>query len=85
MLKRSSRVQMAHDALVWPDKELVMRILDSVNITPFQRQLIIDTELSGMSLKELAVTHGMSYSSIVKHKRKAMQTIGQYIIEKTER
>lgn len=83
MLKRSGKVQMAHNAMLCPDRELVMRILDSVNISPFQRQLVIDTELSRMSMKELASVHGMSYSALARHKKKAMQTIAEYIMAKT--
>ncbi len=82
MLQRSDKVQMAHDVLAQPDRELVMRILDSVNITPFQRQLVIDTELSRMSMKELATTHNMSYSTIVIRKRRAMEVIADYLASK---
>lgn len=83
MLPRSSKVQMAHDALQWPDKELIMKMIDSVNISPFQRQLVIDTELSKKSLKELANVHCMSYSTIVRHKRIAMAVIADYLLNKT--
>lgn len=83
MLPRSTKVQMAHDALRWPDKELIMKMLDSVNISPFEKQLIIDTELSKQSLKELANTHCISYSTIVRHKRRAMSVIADYLLNKT--
>jgi DNA-directed RNA polymerase specialized sigma24 family protein len=84
MRQRSDKVQIAHNALRWNDKDILMKILDSVNISPFERQLVIDTELSRLTLKELADKHNMSYSALVRHKRRAMTTIADYILHKTK-
>lgn len=84
MRQRSDKVQIAHDALRWNDKDILMKILDSVNISPFERQLVIDTELSRYTLKELTDKHNMSYSALVRHKRRAMTMIADYILHKTK-
>lgn len=84
MRQRSDKVQIAHNALRWNDKDILMKILDSVNISPFERQLVIDTELSRLTLKELADKHNMSYSALVRHKRRAMTMIADYILHKTK-
>jgi hypothetical protein len=84
MRQRSDKVQIAHNALRWNDKDILMKILDSVNISPFERQLVIDTELSLLTLKELADKHNMSYSALVRHKRRAMTMIADYILHKTK-
>ena len=84
MRERSDKVQMAHDALRWNDREILVKMLDSVNISPFEKQLVIDTEMSRITLKELADKHNMSYSALVRHKRRAMNVIADYILHKTK-
>lgn len=84
MRQRSDKVQIAHNALRWNDKDILIKILDSVNISPFERQLVIDTELSRYTLKELTDKHNMSYSTLVRHKRRAMTMIADYILHKTK-
>lgn len=84
MRERSDKVQMAHDALRWNDREILVKMLDSVNISPFEKQLVIDTEMSRITLKELADKHNMSYSALVRYKRRAMNMIADYILHKTK-
>ena len=86
-LKRSPLFQIALDALSVPEKSKVDYILNSVNLTLKEREVIIKSVLGGIDLETICnnFVHWdnsesiCSYSNIVKIKRSGMIKIGQFI------
>ena len=86
-MKRSPLVQIALDALSVPEKSKVDYILNSVNLTLKEREVIIKSVLGGIDLETICnnFIHWnkskriCSYSNIVKIKRSGMEKIGHFI------
>lgn len=83
MQKRKGKIQIAHEILCYPDKDLVLKILDNVNISPKQKDIIIKTELEKESLASLMDIYNSAYVTLVKQKESAMNKIADYVLLKT--
>lgn len=82
MQERKGKIKIAHEILSYPDKELIQKILDNVNITPKQKDIIIKTELEKESLASLMDKYNSAYITLVKQKKSAMCRIADYVLLK---
>lgn len=83
-MKRSPVINLAHTALQDVRKNVVMDLIDSVNLTPQEKEIIIKSELEGMRIAELQDQFNLSVDSIMRIKTKGMQKIGAFIMTITQ-
>lgn len=83
-MKRSPVINIAHIALQDVRKNVVMDLIDSVNLTPQEKEIIIKSELEGIRIAELQDQFNLSVDSIMRIKTKGMQKIGAFIMTITQ-
>lgn len=77
-------VKLAKDALSDVDKKKVLALLESVNLTKVERQIVERTELDGERLYDMADFFSLSFDSVAHIKRSAMRKIGMYLTKKLQ-
>ncbi|GHV84298.1 hypothetical protein AGMMS50212_16380 [Spirochaetia bacterium] len=85
-MRRSYLIEIAHNALKNPDKSAVDNILNSVNLTLLEREIIIRSEIDKINIETICNTFQnwnkksvCSYSHCKNIKQTGMIKIGQYI------
>lgn len=78
----SDIVKLAKIALADVDRKKVLELLDCVNLTRMERELVERTELAGDRLCDMADVFALSVDSVSLIKRTAMRKIGVYITQK---
>jgi len=91
-MKRSELVEIAHLTLQNPDQAEVKKLLDAVNLSRREREVIVKSEIGNISLETICNdfdnwkgvdTKGnktiCSYPHIVRIKTTGMKKIGQYL------
>jgi len=88
-MKRSLLLEIAHKALQSPCKASVQQLLDDVNLSLREKEVIIRSELGKQDLETICnsfVHWGKksicSYPHIVRIKKAGMEKIGRYINDK---
>ena len=77
----SSIVKLANLALSDVDRVKVIALLDSVNLTIQERNIIERTELNGERLCDMADVYALSIDAVSLIKRRALRKIGVYITQ----
>ena len=77
-------VKLAKLALKNVDRQQVIALLDSVNLTTQERNIIKCTELDGDRLCDMAETYSLSIDAVSLIKRKALRKIGIYLTQKLQ-
>ena len=80
----SGIVKLAKIALADVDKRKVLALLDSVNLTRQERELVEKTELMGERLCDMAESFSLSLDSVSLIKQHAMRKIGIYLTQKLQ-
>lgn len=78
----SGIVKLAKAALHNVDKNKVIALLDCVNLTRQERELIEKTELAGERLCDMAEVYALSVDAVSLIKSRALRKIGVYLTEK---
>lgn len=77
-------VKLAKVALADVDKQKVLYLLDQVNLTKQERDIVERTELAGERLADMADLYALSIDSVSLIKRHALQKIGVYLTQKLQ-
>lgn len=77
----SSIVKLAKLALSDVDRVKVIALLDSVNLTIQERNIIERTELNGERLCDMADVYALSIDAVSLIKRRALRKIGVYLTQ----
>ena len=80
----SGIVKLAKAALHNVDKIKVIALLDCVNLTRQERELIERTELAGDRLCDMADVYALSVDAVSLIKSRALRKIGVYLTEKLQ-
>jgi DNA-binding CsgD family transcriptional regulator len=80
----SGIVKLAKLALADVDRAKVLSLLDCVNLTKTEREIVQRTELDGERLCDMADLFSLSIDSVSLIKRNAMRKIGVYITQKLQ-
>lgn len=80
----SSIVKLAKVALSDVDRSKVIALLDCVNLTTQERNIIERTELAGERLCDMADAYALSIDAVSLIKRRALRKIGVYITQKVQ-
>ncbi len=80
----SEIVKLAKVALSDVDKNRVISLLNNVNLTKMERDIVQRTELDGERLCDMADLFSLSIDSVSLIKRNAMRKIGVYITQKLQ-
>lgn len=80
----TSIVKLAKVALSDVDRSKVIALLDCVNLTTQERNIIERTELAGERLCDMADAYALSIDAVSLIKRKALRKIGVYITQKVQ-
>ena len=80
----SSIVKLAKLALSDVDKKKVIALLDCVNLTNQERELIERTELAGERVCDMAEVYALSVDAVSLIKSRALRKIGVYLTEKLQ-
>ena len=80
----SDLVKLAKIALADVDRKKVLELLDCVNLTKMERELVEHTELAGDRLSDMAEVFSLSVDSVSLIKRTAMRKIGVFITQKQQ-
>ena len=75
-------VKLAKLALSNVDRQQVLDLLDAVNLTRQERDIVQRTELDGERLYDIADLYALSLDSVSLIKRNALRKIGIYITQK---
>jgi DNA-directed RNA polymerase specialized sigma24 family protein len=75
-------VKLAKLALSNVDRMQVMALLDAVNLTKQERDIVQRTELEGERLADMADLYSLSIDSVSLIKRQALRKIGIYLTQK---
>ena len=85
-MRRGYLVQLAHDALRNPDRRESLSLLEKVNLSQKEREVIVRSELDKTGMETLCNTFGSwnrkticSYSHAIRIKRDGMTKIGLYL------
>lgn len=81
MLMISDIVKLAKLALADVDRSKVLLLLDCVNLTTMERELIEKTELDDKRLSDMADVYALSVDTVSLIKRRALRKIGAYITQ----
>ena len=79
-MQRSPAIQRVHDELQNVNKKYVTELIDSVNLTPKEKDIVIKTELEGVSTAELEDQYNLAFTTIIKTKKKAMLKIFKFLL-----
>ena len=77
----SGIVKLAKIALADVDRNKVIALLDSVNLTTQERNIIERTELNGERLCDMADVYALSIDAVSLIKRHALRKIGVYLTQ----
>jgi hypothetical protein len=80
-MKRKPLVALAHAALRDVNKKRVLKLLDSVNLTTNEKEIVLRTEINGERLKTMEDVFGLTADGVMKLKRNAMLRIGNYLLK----
>lgn len=80
----SGIVKLAKAALHNVDKNKVIALLDCVNLTRQERELIEKTELAGERLCDMAEVYALSVDAVSLIKSRALRKIGVYLTQKLQ-
>lgn len=80
----SSIVKLAKIALADVDRSKVIALLNCVNLTTQERDIIERTELNGERLCDMAECYSLSIDAVSLIKRKALRKIGVYLAQKLQ-
>lgn len=80
----SGIVKLAKVALADVDRKKVIALLDCVNLTVQERDIIERTELAGERLCDMAELYALSIDSVSLIKRHALRKIGVYLTQKLQ-
>ena len=75
-------VKLAKLALSNVDRQQVIALLDAVNLTRQERDIVQRTELEGERLSDMADLYSLSIDSVSLIKRQALRKIGIYLTQK---
>jgi DNA-directed RNA polymerase specialized sigma24 family protein len=75
-------VRLAKIALSNVDRAQVMELLDAVNLTKQERDIVQRTELEGLRLYDMADAYSLSLDAVSLIKRQALRKIGIYLTQK---
>lgn len=78
-MQRSPAIQRVHDELQNVNRKYVTELINSVNLTPKERDIVIKTELEGVSTAELEDQYNLAFTTIIKTKKKAMLKIFKFL------
>jgi DNA-binding CsgD family transcriptional regulator len=78
----SDIVRLAKVALGDVDRAKVMGLLDAVNLTLQEKEIVRRTELDGERLSDMADVFSLSIDSVSLIKRQALRKIGIYLTQK---
>ena len=77
-------VKLAKLALSNVDRMQVIALLDAVNLTRQERDIVQRTELEGERLNDMADAYNLSLDSVSLIKRQALRKIGIYLTQKLQ-
>lgn len=80
----SDIVKLAKLALSNVDRAQVIALLDAVNLTKQERDIVQRTELEGERLNDMADAYSLSIDSVSLIKRQALRKIGIFITQKLQ-
>jgi hypothetical protein len=80
----SDIVKLAKVALSDVDRAKVLALLDGVNLTRQERDIVQRTELEGERLNDMADAYSLSIDSVSLIKRQALRKIGIFITQKLQ-
>ena len=80
----SDIVKLAKIALQDVDKNKVIALLDCINLTMQEREIVQRTELNGERLSDMADLFSLSVDAVSLIKRKALRKIGVYLMQKLQ-
>ena len=80
----SDIVKLAKVALSDVDRAKVLALLDGVNLTRQERDIVQRTEMEGERLNDMADAYSLSIDSVSLIKRQALRKIGIYITQKLQ-
>ena len=66
------------------DRKRVLEILENVNLTKIEKEIVIKTELDGERLYDMAEVFSLSVDSVSHIKRTAMQKIGIFFTKQLQ-
>ena len=77
-------VRIAKIVLADVDRKKVLEILEGVNLTKIEKEIVIKTELNGERLYDMADVFSLSVDSISHIKRNAMRKIGIFFTKQLQ-
>ncbi|MBO6100845.1 MAG: hypothetical protein J6P07_05885 [Spirochaetaceae bacterium] len=80
----SNIVKLAKIALADVDRAKVVALIDCINLTNQEKEIVIKTELEGLRLYDMADNLSLSLDSISHIKQSAMRKIGVYLTQKLQ-
>jgi hypothetical protein len=80
----SDIVKLAKVALSDVDRAKVLALLDGVNLTRQERDIVQRTELEGERLNDMADAYNLSLDSVSLIKRQALRKIGIFLTQKLQ-
>lgn len=80
----SGVVKLAKVALSDVDKNKVLALLDAVNLTRQERDIVQRTEMEGERLYDMADSYSLSIDAVSLIKRQALRKIGIYLTQKLQ-
>lgn len=80
----SNIVKLAKIALQDVDKNKVITLLDCINLTTQEREIVQRTELNGERLSDMADLFSLSVDAVSLIKRKALRKIGVYLTQRLQ-
>ena len=83
-MKRNYLIQIAHNALQSPNRKMAISILENTNLTYRERDIIEQTEINGLLIKEVCNKYNLSFQGIMKIKTSGMIKIANHILLSTQ-
>lgn len=74
-------IQKVHDELQNVNIKKVMFLIESVNLTPKERDIVVKTELEGFSITDIQDIYNIAFTTVVKAKKRAMLKIYKYLCQ----
>lgn len=78
-MHRSPMIQKVHDELQNVNIKKVMFLIESVNLTPREKDIVIKTELEGFSTVDIQDIYNIAFTTVIKTKKRAMLKIYKYL------
>lgn len=80
-MQRNKKINHAHNLLSNPSRFEVIALVESVNLTLQEKKIILESELNGKRISEIAEDLNLSPDSIMRIKTKAMNKIHDFAIK----